>query len=117
MQTIELAAGSTFSFAGPVSNLPGSVAWGLAASVRVSGTQVDLDQFATTIAQAADFETSGNWNVSLTATAAQTAAWAQAAQNQRGELFFDMKFFNTAAPDPVLRSDLVKLKLFTPVTP
>ena len=47
----------------------------------------------------------------------QTAAWALAAQNQRGELFFDMKFFNTAAPDPVLRSDLVKLKLFAAVTP
>lgn len=116
MQTIELVAGSTFGFAGPVSNLNGAIAWGLASSVRVSGATADLDAFTCSIAQASDFSISGLWNVSIAATAVQTAQWWTAARLKSGELLFDLKFFNTAASDPVLRTELILLKLTAPVT-
>ena len=116
MQTIELVAGSTFAFAGPVSHLSGAVAWGLSAAVRVKNATTDLDNFTCTIAQASDFSTSGLWNVSLSATAVQTAAWYQAANLKGGELLFDLKFFNTAGADPVLRTEPLTLKLSAPVT-
>ena len=116
MQTIELVAGSTFAFAGPVANLSGSIAWGVSASVRVKGAATDLDNFTAAIAQASDFSKSGLWMVSLSATAIQTAAWWTASQLKQGELLFDLKFFNTAGAEPVLRTDVLRLKLSSPVT-
>ena len=98
-------------------NLAGSIAWGLAASVRISGQTTDLDTFSCSIAQASDFATSGTWNVSVSATAAQVTAWATAARNVRGELFFDLKFFNTAATDPVLKTETIRLRVEPAVTP
>jgi hypothetical protein len=117
MQTIELVSGSTFSFAGTVSNLDRSVAWGVNASIRVRGVGAVIDAFTTSMAQASDFDTTGNWTISLAATAAQTTAWYTAARNAQGELTFDLKFFNTAGADPVLRSSPIVLKLTTPITP
>ena len=120
---IEQYAGTTFSYAGPVSALGGAVAWGVSAQVFIRGSTTPLDDITSTIVQAPDFSTSGNWIVSLTATATQTTSWyasGAAAQpptqnrpqgSQTVELYFYIKFFNTAGPDPVLRSPSVVLKL------
>ncbi len=117
MLTIEANANATFSYAGTVSNLDGSVQWGISAAVRVQSATSNLDTFTAYIAQANDFQTSGLWVLSISATAAQTQAWYTAAKAQRGLLSFDIKLYNTQADDPVLYTETVTLRLTPTVTP
>ena len=117
MLKMELKAGGTFAYAGIVQNLDPSVAWAASADVQIASTRAPLDTLAVTLAQAGDWSTSGNWNISLFASSTQTAAWWTATKNLLGRVVFDLKFYNSVAPDPVLHSETVALQLWPEVTP
>jgi hypothetical protein len=117
MVKLEFKAGSTFAYGGVVSNLDPSISWAASAQVNSARTGADLGSLTVNLAQAADFSTSHNWNISLFATAEQTAAWLAATKATDGQVLFDIKFFDTAQPDPVIHSETVFLHLHAPVTP
>ena len=117
MLKLDRKAGETFAYAGLVQNLDPSVAWAASSDVVIASTRAQLDTLTVTLAQTTDWSTSGNWNISLFASAVQLAAWWTATKNLGGRVLFDIKFYNSAAPDPVLHSETVALQLWPEITP
>ena len=117
---IELKAGSTFAYAGLVSGLDPSIAWGASANVLSAPNAASLGAntaLTVTLAKASDFVTSSNWSLTLYAAGAVTSVWWGGVRNSGGVVLFDVKFFNTASPDPVIYSETVAVKLWPAVTP
>lgn len=118
MQTIDFKASGTFAYAGTVTDLDPATAWGAACAVQNVNTKAQIgDLLEVTLTKAPDWATSGNWLIAIFAGAAVTATWLTASKNTRGLLQFDIKFFDTANPDPVLRTDTVQIDLEAPITP
>jgi len=109
---IELKAGSTFSYAGTVSNLDASTAWSALSTLRNKTTKAEITPgIIVTLAKASDFSSTQNWVITLFAPSVSTTGWLAQLLSAKGEAEFDIKFFNTAAPDPVIKSDTVDLKI------
>jgi hypothetical protein len=110
MTQIAFKAGATFSYMGTVSGLDPTVAWGASAGLRRKGDGTPVDPpFTVTLQQAPDFATSKSWALALFMSAADTAKWWD--QMTRGELVFDIKFFNTAGADPVIVTPATTIKI------
>ena len=115
MVTIELKAGGTFSYLGTITPLDPVVSWGIASAVKLKLTDTAVLDTLTASIEAAS--TPGLFNFRLYATEAQVSSWYAASLLNRGLLVCDIKFFNTAAPDPVARTETFQISIVGSVTP
>jgi hypothetical protein len=106
-------ASDTFAYGGLVSGLAAGVGWQAAASVRSSGGVV-LCALATTLVQASDYVTSGNWVLTLYAASAQTSQWTSGGYGQT--LNCDIKFSAAGGADPVAHSETFQIAVLGAIT-
>lgn len=106
-------AGKTFSYAGVASGLDPDITWGAVAAVAaISGSaKRDWPALVVTLTQSADYGSTHNYDITLFLSSALTHDWRYANAMQ-----FDVEFFNTAAPDPVLFTETVTIPIEPPVT-
>lgn len=121
---LPLNAGDTFAWAGTITGLDTAVAWGLAVAfvtydgrVQVGASQGVGPNITVTMTKATDFATSGAWNMTMLATGDVSATWGVAVAGATQLLQGDLKFYDTANPDPVLHTGALYVAVSPPVTP
>ena len=124
-------AGATFSYAAVLPGLDPSVTWGVASAVKDRATGAALTTITAAIIRAADLPSgsgfsdaalaamiaNGDHVVTLQALHSDTVTWAPSAGQASRVLTIDVKFFNVAAPDPVLFTDTQQIIVTAGVTP
>ena len=106
----KIKAGGTFSKAGIVKKLDPSVAWGAACSLVDRDTRLTKIAATVTFAKATDWTTSGNWNISVYLPQATTLTMGPLTADQVSRVWeMDVKFFDTANPDPVIFTETIQL--------
>lgn len=105
--------GRTFSYGGIVPGLDPAIAWGAAASVKAVAVESKpaFPALVVTLTPTADHATTGNYNLTLFQSSVLTRDWKAALS-----LMFDIEFFNTAAPDPVLFTKTVTMNIEPSIT-
>lgn len=99
--------GSTFSYAGNVSNLPTGIAWGARVTITERDTNRVIPAPTVTFAQEG---ASTTWDLSLVVPAAETAQWGC---QDGADLLLNITFYNTAAPDPVIVAEPIAIRVRT----
>jgi len=115
MSQICIKAGETIAETVTICGLPGALAWQAASTLRDDGGDV-VAELTTTLTQASDYSTSGDWVLTLYATAEATAAWLPPGSPfAHRRLIGDVKFA-CGADDPVVRSETFAVVVSQPLT-
>lgn len=115
MQIPPFKASATFAYAGQVTGLDPSIAWGAASQISpqqaLCPPQSGWPPLHVTFAPANDYDTSHKYNIALEATSEETAAWGM-----NEAVIFDIMFFDVDNPDPVLLTRTLRIPILQPVT-